>query len=152
MSATPEEIVRQKLLNLLINTLHYPQKLIVIEKELKTLLPILTGNKLRLPKRRPDILVLTPPTYTDARNITHKLGNPKPLLLIECKARVINQNTLMQLLSYNYIIGAPCLAIASSKKQLTGLVNPKTQTLDFYPGLPEYSQLLNYYCLPSSRN
>lgn len=146
LECTPEERVRQDLLFLLIHKLNYPKHLLIVEKELKTLFPLLARKRARLPRRRPDILVITPKTYTDPTGETFHLGEPKPLLLIECKAQVINQNTLIQLLSYNYIIGASCLAIASKKKQLTGFLNPKTQNLDFYPGLPEYSQLLRYYC------
>ncbi|WP_100934547.1 type I restriction enzyme HsdR N-terminal domain-containing protein [Candidatus Chlamydia corallus] len=142
---TPEEKVRQGLLFSLINTLNYPKQLIIIEKELKTLLPLLMDKGTPIPKRRPDIVIITPPTYTDPEGTTHNLGDPKPLLLIECKALTTNQNALKQLLSYNYSIGATCLAMASKHSQLSALFNPKTQTFDFYPGLPEYSQLLNYF-------
>ncbi|AAD18727.1 type I restriction enzyme HsdR N-terminal domain-containing protein [Chlamydia pneumoniae] len=143
--STPEEKVRQRLLSFLMHKLNYPKKLIIIEKELKTLFPLLMRKGTLIPKRRPDILIITPPTYTDAQGNTHNLGDPKPLLLIECKALAVNQNALKQLLSYNYSIGATCIAMAGKHSQVSALFNPKTQTLDFYPGLPEYSQLLNYF-------
>ncbi|SPN73708.1 hypothetical protein C10C_0549 [Chlamydia serpentis] len=143
--STPEEKVRQELLFLLTCKLNYPRNLIIIEKELKTLLPLLARKGTLLPKRRPDILIITPPLYIDAEGISHNLGDPKPLLLIECKALNINQSALKQVLSYNYCIGATCLAMASKRTQLSALFNPKTHTLNFYPGLPEYSQLLKYF-------
>ncbi|WP_201456639.1 type I restriction enzyme HsdR N-terminal domain-containing protein [Chlamydia sp. 17-3921] len=146
LDCTPEEKVRQNLLSLLVHKLHYPEKLIIVEKELRTLLPLFTRKDAHLPKRRPDLLIVTPQIYTNCKGDTYKFGNPRPLLLIECKARIINQNTLIQLLSYNYILGTCCLAIVSRDKQLTGFINPRTQTLNFYSGLPEYTQLLNYYC------
>ncbi|MEF9519405.1 type I restriction enzyme HsdR N-terminal domain-containing protein [Chlamydia crocodili] len=145
LASTPEEKVRQELIAFLIEELLYPSSLIIVEKGLKTLFPLLTRKNIRLPRRRPDLLVITPATYTNFEGKTYNLGNPKPLLLIECKARVINQQTMNQLLSYNYIIGAPCLSVVCYRKQQTGFLNPKTQTLDFYPGLPSYPQLLSYY-------
>ncbi|QVE48708.1 type I restriction enzyme HsdR N-terminal domain-containing protein [Chlamydia crocodili] len=145
LASTPEEKVRQELIAFLIEELLYPPSLIIVEKGLKTLFPLLTRKDIRLPRRRPDLLIITPATYTNLEGETYNLGNPKPLLLIECKARVINQQTINQLLSYNYIIGAPCLSVVCYRKQQTGFLNPKTQTLDFYPGLPSYPQLLSYY-------
>ncbi|MEF9496654.1 type I restriction enzyme HsdR N-terminal domain-containing protein [Chlamydia sp. 04-14] len=145
LASTPEEKVRQELIAFLIEELLYPPSLIIVEKGLKTLFPLLNRKDIRLPRRRPDLLVITPATYTNLEGETYNLGNPKPLLLIECKARVINQQTINQLLSYNYIIGAPCLSVVCYRKQQTGFLNPKTQTLDFYPGLPSYPQLLSYY-------
>lgn len=145
LASTPEEKVRQELIAFLIEELLYPPALIIVEKGLKTLFPLLARKTIRLPRRRPDLLVITPATHTNSEGKTYNLGHPKPLLLIECKARVINQQTVNQLLSYNYIIGAPCLSLVCYKKQQTGFLNPKTQTLDFYPGLPSYSQLLSYY-------
>ncbi|BAE81626.1 conserved hypothetical protein [Chlamydia felis Fe/C-56] len=145
LASTPEEKVRQELITFLIEELLYPPSLIIVEKGLKTLFPLLTRKNIRPPRRRTDLLVITPTTYTNLEGKTYNLGNPKPLLLIECKARVINQQTFNQLLSYNYIIGAPCLSVVCYQKQQTGFLNPKTQTLDFYPGLPSYSQLLSYY-------
>lgn len=144
--STPEEEVRQKLIAFLIEELHYPTNLIIIEKGLATLSPLLQQRPSHYPKkRRPDLLITTPVTYTTAEGKAYNLGQPHPLLLIECKARVINQRTLNQLLSYNYIIGAPCLAIVCYNKQKTGFLNPKTHLFNFYPGLPSYSQLLTYY-------
>ncbi|ASD30341.1 Uncharacterised protein [Chlamydia abortus] len=145
LASTPEEKVRQELITCLVEELHYPPSLIIVEKGLKTLFPLLSRKEIRLPRRRPDLLVITPATYTDAEGKTYNLGEPRPLLLIECKARVINQQTLNQLLSYNYIIGSPCISVVCYKKQQTGFLNPKTHTLDFYPGLPCYSQLISYY-------
>ncbi|EPP35463.1 type I restriction enzyme R domain family protein [Chlamydia ibidis] len=145
LHVTPEECVRQGLLTFLTDELGYPKNLIIVEKGLRTLLPLLNCKDTYLPKRRPDVLVITPTTYIDDMNKQHDFGHPKPLWLIECKAEVINQKTINQVLSYNYVIGAPCLSVVSYNKQKTGFINPETQTLDFYPGLPSYSQLISYY-------
>ncbi|VVT43382.1 hypothetical protein BOKEGFJH_00929 [Chlamydia avium] len=144
--STPEEEVRQKLIAFLIKDLHYPPNSFIIEKGLATLSPLLQKKHTFYSKKhRLDLLVTTPITYTNAEGKIYNLGKPHPLLLIECKAHAINQRTLNQLLSYNYIIGAPCLSIVCYNKQKTGFLNPQTHLFDFYPGLPSYSQLLTYY-------
>ncbi len=146
VTSTPEEVVRQQLLMLLTNNLGYPEHLIVVEKGIKTLSPIL-AKKLLLQgaRKRPDVLVITPPSYVDSLGRKHELPACQPLLLIECKAEVINSRSINQLVSYNYLIGAPCLALVSRKTQLSGFVNPSSRTVDFSPGLPPYAQALAYY-------
>lgn len=145
LEALPEEVVRQELINFMVKELTYPSELIIVEKGLKTLRPFFSSSARMLPKRRTDILVLTPPYYVFPCGEVRRLGSPKPLLLIECKARVINHQSKLQLLSYNYTIGAPCVALVSHNNQETGFINPETKSLDFYPGLPTYSYLVTYY-------
>lgn len=144
VASTPEEEVRQKLISFLIHELAYPPHLIIIEKGLHTLRPLLKRTQLHIPKRRPDLLVMTPTTCTVASQ-TYHLGDPQPLLLIECKASILNTSAINQVLSYNYMIGAPCLSLVSQNKQQTGFLYPDKNTLDFYPGLPNYTQLLTHY-------
>ena len=76
---TPEEWVRQNMLQYLIQTLQYPAALIAVERELKL-------GELR---KRFDILVY---------NKQHQ-----PWLMIECKAMdiALNENVLQQILRYN---------------------------------------------------
>lgn len=88
---TPEEWVRQNLLQALVQTYHYPSGLIAVEKELK----------INLLKRRYDAVV-----YDRER---------KPWMLIECKAPhiVLNETTLMQTLNYYRKLQCPYLLISN---------------------------------------
>ena len=76
---TPEEWVRQNMLQYLVQTLQYPAALIAVEKELKM------GEL----KKRFDILIY---------NQQHQ-----PWLMIECKAMEIalDENVLQQIIRYN---------------------------------------------------
>ncbi|WP_213358059.1 type I restriction enzyme HsdR N-terminal domain-containing protein [Chlamydiifrater phoenicopteri] len=144
-SSRPEEIVRQKVVHLLTTKLGYPKNLLILEKELRSLSVLFTKNhNLKLPHRRMDILVVTPKFYTYQGR---KQSCPpfEPLLLVECKSKVLNQKTVFQALGYNAFIGAPCIALTSSKQHLTGFFNAETQTFEFSEGLPSFTDLMNYY-------
>lgn len=84
IKCTPEEYVRQALINYLINQLHYPKELMSIENEIFV-------NK---QPRRFDLVIFT-------RNIS-------PLILVEVKAPnvSINENVLYQLAQYNYVVNS----------------------------------------------
>ena len=70
---TAEELIRQKILQIMVRDLHFPPSMLAIEKEL-SLLPHLQLTP-DVPKRRLDILAF-------AKNGEELF----PLLLIECKA------------------------------------------------------------------
>lgn len=82
VKCTPEEYVRQALINYLVNDLHYPKELMSIENE------IIINKQ----SRRFDLVIFS-------RNIS-------PLLLVEVKAPnvLINENVLYQLAQYNYSV------------------------------------------------
>lgn len=82
VKCTPEEYVRQALINYLVNDLNYPKELISIENE------IIINKQ----SRRFDLVIFS-------RNIS-------PLLLVEIKAPnvTINENVLYQLAQYNYSV------------------------------------------------
>ena len=82
VKCTPEEYVRQALINYLVNDLHYPKELMSIENE------IIINKQ----SRRFDLVIFS-------RNIS-------PLLLVEVKAPnvPINENVLYQLAQYNYSV------------------------------------------------
>ncbi len=88
---SPEEWVRQHVLNYLIHFKQYPRSLIQVE----------AGIKFNSLKKRSDILVSNPQ------------GNAH--LLIECKAPSvkINQSTLFQASRYNYTYRAPFLMVTN---------------------------------------
>lgn len=129
VSATPEEVVRQKLLQFMINHLDFPRELLAIEKKLSEL-PHLKGSD-NLPNRRADILCF-------AKDL-HPQFPLYPLLLIECKEKGIGKTAADQVLGYNHFVRAAYVAIAG--KDCVKLIYP--QKLDF---LPKYSELLEHVC------
>ncbi len=88
---TPEEWVRQHLVNYLINHKGYPKSLIKVESGLKY-------NRLQ---KRSDVLVYD------------RMGNP--FLLVECKSSKvkINKEAIYQGAAYNKIIGAQYLLVTN---------------------------------------
>ena len=126
--ATPEEVVRQKWLEVMTNHLSFPKELIVVEKKL-SLLPHLEVG-LSLPERRVDILAYT-----------QEEGALKPLILIECKCISLTEKALFQVKGYNDFIQASYVAIANENEISMGYTNQEGEfeMLDF---LPAYSLLL----------
>ena len=90
---TPEEWVRQQIIHYLIDKKNYPASLFSIEKQIKI-------GELR---KRYDIVVY------------HK---NTPWLIVECKAESekLNEETLLQILSYNSQINASYLALTNGKE------------------------------------
>lgn len=88
---TPEEWVRQHLINYLVNVKDYPVSLISLEKEIE----------LNDTKKRYDVVVFN-------REL-------KPVLLVECKAPdvKITEATLEQILRYNLILGIKYLLMTN---------------------------------------
>jgi hypothetical protein len=96
LQLSPEEWVRQHLLNYLIHTAAYPASAIAVEKELK----------LNDTKKRFDVVV-----YNRAL---------QPFLVIECKAPYIalDQLVIEQALRYNLILKAPYVMISNGVSDL----------------------------------
>ena len=88
---TPEEKVRQFLIDYFVTSLQYPLNYISVEKQIKV-------NQL---KKRYDIVVYNQELQAH--------------ILVECKANsiTINHDTLKQLLNYNISIAAPFLMISN---------------------------------------
>lgn len=138
---TPEEKVRNRLLQLLVKELAYPPHVILVEKSLNSFLRATSfAPSFAHGKRRLDVLVISPVSSS-----LGSTGDPKPLLLIECKAQTVNKKTINQVLSYNQSIQAPCISIVCAQTQHTGFKHPTTQALHVYPGIPTFSQLLAYH-------
>lgn len=130
LSTRPEEIVRQKALIFLKDSLQFPKDLIIVEKMLSDL------NTSGLPcpvNRRVDILCYTP-----------SLNGLKPLLLIECKAVSLTVCHQDQLEGYNQWIQAPFVALISHQNALIGRFNPVNLAYEYEEGLLSYPQLLKY--------
>ncbi len=113
---TPEEWVRQHIIQFLIQEKHYPKQLIAVEKEFK-----LNGLKKRF-----DILVFD----TDA----------KPLLLVECKAPKvkITQATFDQIARYNLEIKAPLLMLSNGLEHYYSRMDFAAERYDFLRELPNF--------------
>ncbi|MEM8727345.1 MAG: type I restriction enzyme HsdR N-terminal domain-containing protein [Chlamydiota bacterium] len=121
--ATPEELVRQKILQLLTRELGYPPHAIAIEKKLSRL-PRL--RQATVPPRRLDVVCYETDTF-------------RPLLLIECKGVPLREKMLAQVMGYNAFIKAPLICLANEGEFLLGWENPKrAMTLD---RLPSYGEL-----------
>lgn len=93
---TPEEWVRQHLVNYFIHHLEYPRSLIKIEQGLKY-------NQLQ---KRSDILVFD------------RIGNP--WMIVECKSPMVelNQNTTQQVTVYNSNVQARYVALSNGLKHI----------------------------------
>ena len=93
---TPEEWVRQHIVQMLIHHYQYPKSLFSLER----------GVKYNHMKKRFDVLILD------------RKGNP--FFLIECKAPdiVLSQNTIEQVCLYNKSIEAPHMGISNGKQHI----------------------------------
>src|SRR5262249_22390042 len=85
VTPTPEEVIRQRLLVLLIEKLNYPAHLIAVEKELSQLPHLKLTSPKEIPKKRADIIVFA----KDGEVIA-------PQLLIECKATALTPQFAQQ--------------------------------------------------------
>jgi hypothetical protein len=130
--ATPEEIIRQKLLKKMLYRLSYPKELLVVEKVLSEL-PFLKGSS--LPSRRVDIACF----------IKQANGVVAPLLLIECKQDSKDANeALEQVKGYNSYLKAPFIAIAHLEGEV--LCFAKGGELYQIDYLPSYLDLAKALC------
>jgi hypothetical protein len=115
---SPEEWVRQHLINHLVTKKKVPASLISVEKEIN----------LNNTRKRYDAVV-----YNKTMN---------PVLLIECKAPdiLITETTLEQTLRYNLILGVNYLLITNGLKEyVISVKNGKGKLLD---ELPDYGELI----------
>lgn len=114
VSATPEEGVRQGLIQRMLVDLGYPKGLISVERKV--------GD------RRFDIVC-----YTSACT---------PLLLVECKAGELNDSAENQAFGYNATIQAPfiCLACPNQIKTLWR----EQERIASVPFLPKFSELYEF--------
>ena len=108
---TPEEWVRQNLLQYLVQTLQYPSSLIAVEKEIKL------GEL----SKRFDIVVYK---------------NELPWMIIECKeAKVaLNEKTMVQILQYQQVLTAQYLFISNGHETMGAKIESgKLQALQNFP-------------------
>jgi len=115
---TPEEWVRQHVVQFLITEKGYPAGLIAVEKGLKV------NN---LPKRF-DIVLFD--------------QNAKPLMTVECKAPKvkIDNSTLEQALRYNSVLGAKYLLLTNGMDIFCGEINFSNASFSYLNDIPAYTQ------------
>ncbi len=132
---TPEEIIRQALIQKMTGELGYPIFLLAIEKELARLPHLNLVPKEGLPKRRADIIVF-------AKEI-HPEFPLFPLLMVECKVALLTPQFVQQVVGYNAIVKAPFLAIANESELICGSFDPEIGQYRFNQGLASYQYLLD---------
>lgn len=108
---TPEEWVRQHVVNYLVVHLSYPKSLIKVEGGL-------TYNQLA---KRSDIVVFD--------------REAKPWLLIECKAPTVklNEMVIQQVVLYNSTIGAKHIAVSNGLAHVIGKMEEGVTILNEFP-------------------
>ena len=116
---TPEEWVRQNILEYLVQVKNYPRLWIAVEKEINI-------NGL---KRRYDALVFN--------------KNEDVLLLIELKAPKIkvDEKVFNQILAYNYRIKAPFLLVSNGINHYSAEVNLEQKNYKFLTEIPTYQAI-----------
>lgn len=133
VKATPEEIVRQTILQEMISNLGYPLGHVVVEKGLRQM-PHLSLFNQKLPDRRADIVCF-------AQGI-HPTCSLYPLLLVECKAVKITSKTFNQAAGYNHYLGAFFLALANGEEIQTAWFDSTTQSYKSIKRLPAHAELM----------
>ncbi len=115
---TPEEWVRQNLINFLVEKKNYPKSLIVVEKGLKI-------NDL---VKRADVLVYK---------------NSQPILLVECKSPSvkISQETFDQISRYNLAFKVPYLLVSNGLNHYCCKIDFTNQSFRFLSDIPAFTEL-----------
>jgi hypothetical protein len=118
---TPEELVRQLLIQFLIREKNYPVNCLIVERSL-------TFNRL---KKRFDLVA------------TDEMG--QPALLVECKAPNVplTEATFRQIAIYNMPLQVPCLLLTNGDTSFCCQFDPAANTFIFLPDLPNYPSLLS---------
>jgi hypothetical protein len=114
---TPEEEVRQFIIQLMITDFHYPKAAISVEKSFQ----------LNQRRKRYDIVVYQ---------------SEKPWLLVECKAPsvTVSQSTFEQAGYYNLELKVPYLFITNGQTNFIMEIDFTTRQYKYLAELPEYSK------------
>jgi hypothetical protein len=120
VALTPEEWVRQHLINYLVSEKGYPATLISVEMPLKYIQV----------DKRSDVLVNN--------------RNGQPLMLIECKAPevALTQKVFEQIAVYNLTIQAPCLMLTNGLQHYCLATATDCSPVCFLDETPAYEDLL----------
>lgn len=140
VAATPEEYIRQQLLDRLINILGFPEELMMVEKDLCQMPHLSLQRAGCLPKRRADIVCF-------AKDI-HPQSSLYPLLLIECKAVPITSGVMRQILGYNHYMKAFFIAVVNQNEARLGCYDPRLGKYTYIPTLLPYQELIRKISSP----
>lgn len=116
VASTPEEWVRQHVLNYLVHDLGCPPSLIAVER----------GSELNGLSKRADIVL-------------HDREG-KPVLLVECKAPEVSlgQDALDQASRYNIVFHVPFLMVTNGRVHYCCHIDRSTAVIKFLSALPVY--------------
>lgn len=116
---TPEEWVRQHLVNFLITHKNFPKSLIVIEKGL-------VFNEMQ---KRADVLIYN--------------KNLSPLLMVECKAPQvkISQKVFEQITAYNLVFKVPYLLVSNGMNHYCCQIDFEQQKFTFLEDIPDFNEI-----------
>ena len=116
---TPEEWVRQHVVNLLVAYLHYPKSLVKLEG----------GHRYNTRLKRTDVLVFA--------------NSGQPLLLVECKAAHVKltEDVCRQLAVYNNTIQAPLVAITNGLQFFVWRLDEANTCYHQLSEIPDYRSL-----------
>lgn len=118
VALTPEEWVRQHMLNFMNEHLHYPKNLLGVEVSLKL-------NNL---SKRADIVVYS--------------ADLTPWMIVECKAAEveITQAVFDQAARYNLTIRVPFLVVTNGIRLLAAKINFKENKVEMLQTMPDYTK------------
>lgn len=113
---SPEEMVRQQFIRLLIAEMDYPPERFAVE----------AGLRLNRLQKRTDILIYNSET--------------QPWMIVECKAPevAINQDVFDQALRYNYELKVSYIVVTNGKQTYTCHLNYQSKETCFLEQLPSY--------------
>lgn len=131
VAATPEELVRQRLILFMTELKGYPIGTLAVEKEL-SLMPHIQ-SRAGLPDRRADIVCF-------GKGI-HASYDLYPLLLVECKAVPLTKKVVTQVTGYNHYLQAYFVSLANDTDLITGWYDGSLRRYVFAKGLPSYDML-----------
>jgi predicted type IV restriction endonuclease len=119
VALTPEEYVRQHVVNYLVNHRGFPKGLLAIES------PVTVNNM----TQRADIIAFS--------------RNGKPLLVVECKAYTVEimQQTFTQAARYNLYLRAPYLMVTNGIVHYCSKINFALGNSAAIVELPEYNKI-----------
>lgn len=133
VAASPEEIVRQRILLHMIDQKKFPASLVAVEQPLRRLSHLSSTGIKNIPNRRADIICFA---KSSAGNSLH------PLLVIECKSIKLAPSVINQVVGYNHFIGSRFIAIANHEEIRTGWYDAEKKDYVFINHLPSYQDLL----------
>lgn len=134
VAALPEEHVRQRVLRHMCEERGFPASLIAVEKSLRQMPHIPSGELMRMPDRRADIVCFAKGIHPDS--------DLYPLLIVECKAVKLTSRVISQVSGYNYFVRACFIAIVNEFEMRTGWYDSARCEYTFVDYLPSYEELM----------